>query len=191
MFALKVGQGPEHFLELISKQLPAGAEFEFGLYQYIPKETRDYRYILRISGFNPLERIEDLFLDALKTSSDLAIHSKIYAKDQLIGHIPMIDLVGTPSEQDLINIRMVFREFGIAGGSVFGSGRSFHIYGSTLISPTLLSVFFGRLLLLNDINHEIIDSRWIGHRLMAGYGALRLTKNSTQYLSKPKFITSL
>ena len=32
---------------------------------------------------------------------------------------------------------------------------------------------------------NVVDSRWVGHRLMQGSGALRLTKVNTRYLQYP------
>ena len=67
-------------------------------------------------------------------------------------------------------------------GRFSNSGRSFHAYSLRLISPKEWREFMGRLLLLNlPGRSSFIDSRWVGHRLVAGYASLRWTANSEQY----------
>ncbi|MGC1520222.1 MAG: hypothetical protein WA803_01670, partial [Steroidobacteraceae bacterium] len=69
----------------------------------------------------------------------------------------------------------------------FDSGRSFHAYGLQLISPGEWREFMAKLLLLNLPEGEhLIDARWVGHRLVAGYGALRWSANSDFYLQVPR-----
>jgi hypothetical protein len=53
---------------------------------------------------------------------------------------------------------------------------------------TLASAFCV-LLLQNPTNdQQIVDSRWIGHRLLADYSALRWTAHQTQYLAPPRLV---
>lgn len=49
--------------------------------------------------------------------------------------------------------------------------------------------FLGRLLLMNEPGSPaLVDARWIGHRLIGGYAALRWSANSAQHDSVPKRI---
>lgn len=74
----------------------------------------------------------------------------------------------------------------------YESGRSFHGYGTTLISNEEWIQLMGRLLLVNQPQqHPIVDSRWIGHRLIAGYSALRWTKNTDDYIQVPKLLKNI
>jgi hypothetical protein len=44
----------------------------------------------------------------------------------------------------------------------------------------------GSLLLLNKPSgFKLIDERWVGHRIMAGYSALRWSCNTKQYKKMP------
>lgn len=44
----------------------------------------------------------------------------------------------------------------------------------------------GHLLLINPRNGaEVVDTRWVGHRLIGGFGSLRWSNNSGQYLGLP------
>ena len=44
-----------------------------------------------------------------------------------------------------------------------------------------------QVLLFRD-GQEIVDSRWIGHRLIGGYSSLRWTNNTGMYRSEPSKI---
>ncbi|MFS4460714.1 hypothetical protein [Bdellovibrio sp. HCB2-146] len=190
MLGLKAGQNPGLFLNAFSQTLPQSAEFEYGIYGYTPKSVIDSRIIVKSNCASVIPFLEQMSLDAFAVNKDVAIHSKIYFKDQLLGHIPMIDLNGAVEDTDLRNIKEIFKDFNVSGGSLFSSGRSYHIYGHNLIEANRFTEYLGRLLLLNDTEKNVIDIRWIGHRLIAGYCSLRLTKNSPYYLAQPAFIKS-
>ena len=70
----------------------------------------------------------------------------------------------------------------------FSSGHSFHAYSTKLLTHKEWLSFMGSLLLVNsvDAQNSIIDTRWIGHRIMSGYGSLRWSNNSGKYLQIPK-----
>jgi hypothetical protein len=60
------------------------------------------------------------------------------------------------------------------------------LYGRALGPAVGLS---SRLLLLNPASpNEVIDSRWIAHRMLAGYGALRWTAHERRYLAEPRIV---
>ncbi len=66
------------------------------------------------------------------------------------------------------------------------SGRSFHLYSFSFYKKSDWISLMGTCLLYNKKNQEkIVDDRWIGYRLISGYGALRLTCNNKNYLSEP------
>ena len=49
--------------------------------------------------------------------------------------------------------------------------------------------FMGSLLLLNIPGKiKIVDSRWVGHRLLGGYASLRWSNNTRQYKRFPVLI---
>lgn len=102
-------------------------------------------------------------------------------------HIPMIDFAAKelPSEEDL-------SELGDCAGLEFNdlvfynSGRSFHAYGKALLTKDEWIDFMGALILVNKPGDaEIVDTRWVGHRLRQGSAGLRLTKTSPKYLAYP------
>lgn len=45
----------------------------------------------------------------------------------------------------------------------------------------------GKLFLATQVGvPPTVDPRWVGHRLIAGYAALRWTKNTPHYVDTPK-----
>jgi hypothetical protein len=163
---------------------------ELGVYTYTPQTVTDRRRIVHVpvAGFDrSLARVRA----RLATGEDVAVHSRV--RKTIAGqtrwlHVPMIDLRGDLSDESLQEIVQAAREFGAKRVAVFFSGRSFHVYAYTLLSTDKWGQFMGRCLLLNKPDQpELADSRWIGHRLLAGYASLRWTRQSAWYQGVPIF----
>lgn len=107
-------------------------------------------------------------------------------------HIPMIDF----SCKALPDVRVLKELWGTecppSRLKFYSSGRSFHAYGDTLLKPFEWTDFIGTLLLVNTPEQpDVVDTRWVGHRIRKGYGALRLTKSSPKYLEYPTEVASI
>ncbi|RTE64542.1 hypothetical protein EH243_16865 [Amphritea opalescens] len=129
-------------------------------------------------------------LKSLAVGEELAFHS-VYKKGQRKYHLPMIDF--DCSVQDLKYAKATLYKIlpnHIYSGLVFyESGRSLHAYGSTGLNNKQWIDFMGRLLLANLPNEpSIVDTRWVGHRLMGGFSSLRWSSNSGMYLKVPSRI---
>jgi len=162
--------------------------FEFSKYQYRPRMIDDERRTYRVHAEELRGWIETTD-GLLREEEDLAFHSRVYVKNERLRHIPMVDFKERPSSSDLGMICNVLRTFQIDKVVLYDSGRSAHLYGVALITHEEWLRFLGRILLFNLPNdREIIDTRWVGHRLMAGYGTLRWTKNNPHYLAMPRRI---
>lgn len=159
--------------------------FEFSKYVYIPQAISEKRDVFE----SPTGSVQEIFereKNRLGANEEIAFHSRILGTGSIL-HIPFFDMGCAKIEPHLDNLREAFGDFGVNHFSVFHSGRSFHIYGHSLLDDekTLIR-FIGRLLLLNLPNQErVIDERWVGHRLMAGYLTLRWTNNNPHYKSTP------
>lgn len=179
----------EHPIELLHFYLSAFGPFEleFSKYIYRPRSTVDDREYFRAFGADAFRQYQELET-GLQPSQDLALHSTFtFAEGKR--HIPMMDLMGKFEESWAQPIGRVMALFGVGEFAVYGTGRSAHVYGLGLISPEQVVPFFARSLLLNLPDQPpIVDSRWIGHRLLAGYGSLRWSCNGEQYLQKPELI---
>lgn len=149
------------------------------------------------------ERLREFFQNAKKVGWDVTLTSKVdYQAKNLfessgfiksVRHIPMIDFACRP-DADVLAEAVKTHLIEAAGLEVlvngdfafFASGRSFHGYGVSLLKSEEWVPFMGKLLLLNIPEYEdIVDQRWVGHRLTKGFGALRWTKNNPKYLQAP------
>lgn len=179
-----------HPVELLDRfSLLAGAPFhyEFSKYVYVPQSTKDEREYARVPSVGAAQAMEPL-LASLNPIQELALHSRIEVNGERL-HFPMLDLAERFSEDHLQALRGLMAEFEVGEFAVYHSGRSAHVYGLALLSDERLRQFFARALLLNLPGKDpVVDSRWIGHRLYAGYGSLRWSCNTKQYLAWPKSI---
>lgn len=84
-------------------------------------------------------------------------------------HIPMADFRRYVS---LKLIREIFERLEIPG-IIFKSGRSYHFWGTKIVSETDFRIFLGKML----ITTPLVDERYIGHRMIDGYCSLRISCN--------------
>lgn len=184
----------EHPLDFLL-QLPKifkGSEFDFELssYSYKPQSADDSRKVYRVDAEKLIEEFESIRL-TLPGETEIAVHSRVFI-DEKIYHFPMADLIGKLNQSNIQNVVECFKYFQSKSIMLYDSGRSEHIYGLSLIDHHNWLAFMGRLLLLNlPGQNPIIDSRWVGHRLIGGYGSLRLTNFSKQYYKIPTLIEQI
>lgn len=169
-------------------------EIELSYYEYLPQTVLDKRKILKLECI-ALNR-EDLeeILVACPAGHEVAIHSKFttthYNKKQTF-HLPMIDF---NCEIEMIgnvvsSVRKILPEKIWKTLYFYNSGRSIHAYSLSPIKPAEFFDFMGRCLLMNLPNESsLVDARWVGHRIMAGYASLRISHNTNNYLAAPKYM---
>jgi hypothetical protein len=167
-----------------------GAVLEFSLYTYRPQSILDERTIIsvRVEDFNRfwLEKV----IAQLRDGEELAFHSKV-KRGNRNWHVPLIDFSCSISDLDLAKntLRKVLPNNMTSGLQYYDSGRSMHAYGSRLMQRSEWIKVMGALLLANFPNEQaIVDSRWVGHRLMGGFTSLRWTSNSGAYLKVPSLL---
>lgn len=169
----------------------SNAAFSFSKYIYIPDSLFDEREVLTVSGSELTEAWLGEQLGGLNKLQELAFHSKVLVGQRTF-HIPMIDF-----SVEKIEVGEIFDRLNkylpkkiLLNMAIYDSGRSFHAYSTTLLGPKEWIEFMGRILLVNPRScPDVIDSRWVGHRLLGGFGALRWSNNSGAYLSLPKRIS--
>lgn len=174
-------------IELYGKDIA----FEFSYYSYKKNTIEDVRTTFKVEAKDITDNYLIKICDELPNGHNLAFHSTVYFKNGSVKHIPMVDLatraVGVISKvlnvlPDELANKMIWYE----------SGRSFHGYGTQLIESDVWINLMGRLLLVNQPQqHPIVDPRWIGHRIIAGYSALRWTKNTDDYIQIPKLVKNI
>lgn len=168
-------------------------EFEFSFYEYKPQSILDTRttFTLQASDISN-ERIEKV-IQKLSPNEELAIHSKVRINKKVF-HIPMIDFKADIStiRKSLSSIKNTLPQKIYNEILFYDSGRSCHAYSLKLVTQKEWYEYMGRLLLISQPSEEqIIDTRWVGHRLMAGYASLRWSNNTDNYIHPPKNIKLL
>jgi len=160
---------------------------QFSFYTYRPQSLVDQR---TFSSVSRSDFLNEYFIASLMgntpSNEELAIHSNVTLSDGSIRHIPMVDMfTGSPAHLD--KVRPILGNETFLNFDWFKSGRSYHGYGAFLMMDTEWYVQMGKLLLVNQVGVPlIVDPRWVGHRLIAGYAALRWTKNTNCYLDLPR-----
>lgn len=160
-------------------------------YSYRPQTVTDQRVTWKISAVEFLDssQVENIIAET-PPGQELAIHSDIVFKSGTRQHLVMVDM-STSAKAHLDKLRTYLGDHFFQQIAWFNSGRSFHGYGEKLLSEQAWVQFMGLLLLANQPRIEpTVDPRWIGHRLLAGYAALRWTKNTAFYLTPPSKIES-
>ena len=172
-------------VEEIRALVPEVHTFEFSRYVYRPRTIHDERHVF----FLPAPRLREGFLEAyesLRDDEEIAINSRVYLRSGEIRHMPMLDMIGAFAPENLPLIEACLRDHNISRFFVFSSGRSYHLYGIGCIPPEQYEKFLGRALLLNMPGRpDVVDQRWIGHRLLGGYATLRWTNRSGYYKAYP------
>lgn len=161
----------------------------FSYYEYIPQSLIDKRETFSLSAGDFLDQnTMEATLRRTPLGQELAIHSMIDVQSGQPMHIPMVDM-STGSVAQLAKLRPFLGEELFQRFKWYKSGRSFHGYGRTLVTSSEWSALMGMLLLANQKGlAPTVDPRWVGHRLIAGYAALRWTKNTAHYINLPKEI---
>lgn len=164
--------------------------FSFSRYVYTPDSLFDERELLEVVGSELSVEWLDEQLNRLRPNQELAIHSNVWVKKRTF-HIPMLDFsTDQLASEDLNRIKAFLPMRVFATSSFYQSGRSFHAYSRHLLEPREWYDFLGRALLINPRDgRQIVDTRWIGHRLIAGYCSLRFSNNSGQYRSMPRQVS--
>lgn len=160
--------------------------FEFSHYIYVPRTIEDQRSTFTLSAreLTP-SKLEEL-CNSTPDGMELALNSRVLMADKKIMHIPMIDLATRAA--GIIGKVLDVLPTNLSGTMIwFESGRSYHGYGTVLISQDDWVKLMGRFLLVNQPQvPPVVDPRWIGHRLISGYASLRWTKNTGHYLQEPE-----
>lgn len=164
-------------------------EMYFSYYEYLPQSLTDTRNIFSLSVNDFLnQKFIESTINNTPPGQELAFHSRVDLSSGAQMHMPMIDM-STGSAAQLAKLRPFLGEDIFQKFTWYKSGRSYHGYGSMLVTRDEWIVQMGKLLLANHSGMPpTVDPRWVGHRLIGGYSALRWTKNTAHYIDIPKKI---
>jgi hypothetical protein len=101
-------------------------------------------------------------------------------------HIPMIDfrLKSSPANDELA---MELLEALGTPGYLVDSGHSYHFYGGAPVSAEEFWRFLGRAQLMS----HYADQRWIGHQLISGKAALRISSSRNGEMASLRFVAQV
>jgi hypothetical protein len=116
-------------------------------------------------------RLERL-LDDLPGESALAVASEVILDAGKIAHIPLLDFQCAKSRKNLNFLIAAMRRIDVNGGMILASANSYHFYGRSLLKQAEWHQFVGRCLLLDPL----VDVRYLGHCLLDGFAALRISR---------------
>lgn len=173
--------------QVLTPWINSQAEVHMSKYHYVPQSFNDYRFEFSLPIRQLTENTLLEMLISLEPEYELAMHSKITIGNNFY-HLPMIDFGSKGSSPTASEtIKELCRHWNI-GFNIYESGRSFHAYGNRLLTHEEWLQFMGSLLLLNKPSgYKLIDERWVGHRIMGGYSALRWSKNTSHYKKFPTY----
>lgn len=190
---IKMGRHPFQWVALLLRNyintnpVWASSNIELSRYHYIPQSFQDYRETIHLAISELNENIFLQMIMELPQDFELAINSRVITMGQVY-HIPMIDFGykgSSPLESQLLK---EFSSYWRMNFNIYDSGRSYHAYGDRLLTTQEWYQFMGSLLLLNKPSgFKLIDERWVGHRIVGGYSALRWSKNTSHYKKFPTY----
>jgi len=166
------------------------AIFHLSKYKYVADSLFDEREFISVRATELTESWLESAINSLDPEYELALHSKVLIRNRTY-HIPMIDfsISGSFTTEAVNRMRYFLPKNVMLNMEIYDSGRSFHAYSTTLIQPKKWIEFMGRLLLINSRKDQhIVDTRWVGHRLIGGFSSLRWSNNTNQYLGLPRRI---
>ncbi len=177
---------PYSLVSQIVSACPTELARTFSRYRYVAQSAVDTREEFEVSGSVVTRDWTEHLISTLPEGVEVSLHSRVRFKSGETWHIPMIDFAGEIDAEDCAALSSLLAEFGVPSLELYRSGRSFHGYGTSLLEEPNWTRFAATLLLANLPNRRhVVDCRWVGHRLRAGYGALRWSCNSPQYKQLP------
>jgi len=171
---------PIDFVESILAADTRIKDVQLSVYRYHPQSLFDDRNPTHHVPAAKLQEAYQDLVEGLSDQEDIAFHSMVKMDDGVERHFGLLDFQAGTNERAVVEqaSELLIREYHPRRSALVNSGRSFHLYMGALFSHAEWVTFMGRVLLLNLRDQPpTVDPRWIGHRLMAGYGALRWSAN--------------
>lgn len=114
------------------------------------------------------------FTKGLADHQLLGVTSRVSLLGGAEAHIPMMDFSCDISDENSEILVRLLKDIHKKKGFLLESGRSYHYYGIGLLTEVEWRIFLGKCLLMSGYS----DGRYIGHQLVDGYCALRLTSGN-------------
>ncbi len=177
---------PLQVIQDLRATLPArGLRLEFARYSYIPQHAGPYpREVFTVLASSVTPTWLRATLRQQEPRQELALQSRLYVGSQTY-FMGMIDFDGAPRDPRPQLAKVLPPDY-LEKLKLFSSGRSMHGYIPVAMNADDRRQYLGRLLLANFPDQpQLVDSRWVGHRLQEGFEALRWSCNTKQYKAYP------
>lgn len=122
-----------------------------------------------------VERMRSV-IDELPNSRGLVVSSRLRLLKEEVAHLPMADFRCPYAEGNSKAIRKMLCDIGQPEGILVQSGRSYHFYGFSLLSPAEWITFMGKILLFAPVT----DPRYVAHRLVDGECRLKIVSSKNE-----------
>ena len=178
---------PISFVNHLRDKFGSNLVLGFSCYKYLPRSRVDERKRFKISIDEVTHNWLRHQLLTLQPLQELALESQVTLHG-VVRHIPMLDFRGMTKGQLSAISEALPRQYQ-GDIDVFFSGRSYHAYFVQLLTRSQWIKFMGSALLCNTPSDpSVVDQRWVGHRLIGGYAALRWSCNTSHYKNYPQKI---
>jgi len=177
---------PIDFMESVLAEETRIGEVQLSVYRYHAQSLLDDCITYKVAVAQ-LRATYDRLADKLDEQEDIAFDSlvKLRGKAGIERHFALLDFQTTDAERVEQACKLLVAERRRPRAALVHSGRSYHLYMGELLSYAEWVTFMGRILLLNGRDEPpTVDARWVGHRLMAGYSALRWSAKGRPYLPR-------
>lgn len=170
----------------VALAIRADAETRRGLFEGAAKHNSNtqQKEVMPLGKF--CEGLENGVWNNLPNREMVSLSSRVWTEGAE-AYLQMLDLgvsVTEPNAEDAI--RDAIQVMGTTGLLV-KSGRSFHFYGDSLMTPVEHVKFLARAALMAPL----VDSRWVMHQLLDGQSALRISNNLERGEMIPTFIDTI
>ena len=130
------------------------------------------------------QRLKGL-IDGLPEDAQIGVFSKVLLESGEFAHIPMMDFNQDKTEQGLRLVVERLKKARVSRGWVLETGKSYHYYGSQLLTELGWVDFMGTCLLTSVVHsreniEQVADPRYIGHSLRRGGCVLRITTQASK-----------
>jgi hypothetical protein len=177
---------PLDFVESYLSSCAIVRRVQLSTYRRLPRSTREERTVHHVAS-QLFRRRFNALLRNVGESEEIAFDSILWSgagPARHEWHLPLVDFRSADLRRVRIASALLVGEYRTDRAALFASGRAYHLYLGVLLTREQWVEFMGRILLLNSRGkREVVDSRWVGHRLLGGFGALRWSANTARYRS--------
>ena len=185
--SLPIGVSAARVVERIVEVHSEICEFRILEYNYVPHALDDPNRIERWVSASEVRNkgLSSVLKERAPAEWDIAMYSHVRLRTGTLRHIPLMDFKSCLDSKQLGNLKGLWADVVGRPGYLLGTDNSYHWYGTELLTHGEWVKFMGRALLCNLDDQQTVDVRYVGHRLFAGCGSLRLVGNAKRRTKDP------